>query len=385
MNRFRTYYHSLDKFLILRGVLCVMIIIYHSLPPRQFLYLGGYDLTWIYFANGAFAVYTFFILSGYLMGKNFFLGKYDLTFARIISFFKARARRIMPLYYFIFLIFALFAYTHLQFPKNWGFDLRVLTFTYTGVGTVHFNNAWWAISSEVEFYLLVPVLFYLIGKLFKYKFFYTLLILIIFLGFSALRLYFHLGSNRSLALENFISFPLVQYFDTFLVAFMLYPLVSFFPRIKQILGRRGIWSIAVFILMYFVTAYLLYQEAFRSNYGNQLYYALLPTLTILGMGLWVILADSAGQPIGIGNRKTDFLSVIKNPGLALEYLGLFSYGVFLWHMGILQTMGTLIVYDGRLYLYFAKTFLTIFWSIILAGITYFVIEKPFLAKKALPK
>jgi peptidoglycan/LPS O-acetylase OafA/YrhL len=71
--------NRLDPLLVLRGLACLMVTIIHCNPPRNSILFHGLDLSWLCFSNGLVAVWIFFCLSGYLMGKAFYTGRYRLT------------------------------------------------------------------------------------------------------------------------------------------------------------------------------------------------------------------------------------------------------------------------------------------------------------------
>lgn len=380
VKTFLKTFDSLDKFLILRGILCLMVIVYHSLPPRYFLHLGGLDLSWLIFANGAMAVWGFFLLSGYLIGKLFYLGKYDLDFKNLKQYFSSRARRIFPLYYFALLIFVLFAYSNLQFKNEWHHLASIITFSYDGTAPIAFNNAWWAISTEVQFYLIAPILFFLLKPILKLpKAAMGVAIFSLGLGFF-IRAYFHSDFPKPEIIYQLLRVPLVQNFDIFLFGFSLFPLLSQFGNLKEKLSKYRLFSIPLFLVLFFASAYWWYREPIRTYTENVAYFSLLPIISLIILGIMFLMWEASNQPIGSDADKIGF-SIFRRPFKLLEFFGLISYGVFVWHMAILQTEGSVFVYDKmHFYRYFLKTGLTIIFSLILATITYFLIEKPFLKK-----
>ncbi len=91
------YFGALDGF---RGVLAIMIAIYHTIWPTHF---NSSDL----FTNGPVLVDMFFVFSGFLM---FYLyGAKIKTRADGIGFIKRRFARIYPLHFFMLIVFTLYA------------------------------------------------------------------------------------------------------------------------------------------------------------------------------------------------------------------------------------------------------------------------------------
>ena len=119
------------------------------------------------FSHGAIAVWILFVLSGYLMVKVFYTKRYTVDFAGVIKFWRNRALRILPLYYFAVLILSIFVYPEVLKFSNWGYLLRVFTFTYhpyISFTAVKFNDVFWSLSTEMQFYLIIPFIYSLIKK-----------------------------------------------------------------------------------------------------------------------------------------------------------------------------------------------------------------------------
>ncbi|PLZ82363.1 acyltransferase, partial [Fischerella muscicola CCMEE 5323] len=176
-------HNRLDVLLALRGFACLMVVIIHCAPPRNALIYQHYDFSWLIFSHGAVAVWIFFCLSGYLMGKAFYTERYLSDVTGVIHFWRNRAIRILPLYYFAVLILSIFVYPDVLKFDNWGYLLRVCTFTYNpyiASSPVAFNDVFWSLSTEVQFYILVPFIYNLSKSLvFKQKHVIATAILII--------------------------------------------------------------------------------------------------------------------------------------------------------------------------------------------------------------
>ncbi|MDY6898451.1 MAG: acyltransferase, partial [Cyanobacteriota bacterium] len=157
--------NRLDALHALRGFGCLMVVIIHCAPPRKSIIYNDIDLSWLMFSHGAIAVWIFFILSGYLMGKVFYTKRYTADIAGVIKFWRNRFLRISPLYYFAVLILSIFVYPEILKFSSWGYLLRICTFTYhpyISFDVVKFNDVFWSLSTEVQFYLIVPFVYSLI-------------------------------------------------------------------------------------------------------------------------------------------------------------------------------------------------------------------------------
>ena len=139
--------NRLDTLLALRGFGCLKVVTIHCAPHRKSIIDNGLDLSWLMFSHGAIAVWIFFVLSGYLMGKAFYTKRYSVDVAGVINFWRNRALRIFPLYYFAVLILSIFVYPAVLKFYNWGYLFRLFTFTYhpyITFQTIKFNDVFWS-------------------------------------------------------------------------------------------------------------------------------------------------------------------------------------------------------------------------------------------------
>jgi peptidoglycan/LPS O-acetylase OafA/YrhL len=102
--------NHLDSLLTLPGVACFMVVISHYNAQKKAILYKNLDLTWLTFSFGFFGVWIFFCLSGYLMDKAFYTERYTVDLSGTPNFWRNRAIRIFPLYYFAVLILSLFVY-----------------------------------------------------------------------------------------------------------------------------------------------------------------------------------------------------------------------------------------------------------------------------------
>jgi peptidoglycan/LPS O-acetylase OafA/YrhL len=153
-----------DPLMGLRAMACAMVLLGH------YFFIGfpfkGHDLLQMLLIGSPWAgVWLFFTLSGYLMGKGFIHGRYTLDEAGCRLFFRNRILRIGPVYYVSIVLLSIYRYPEvLQWKHAWillemaVFDYRVLP--------INPNAILWSVSTEMQFYLLAPlmVLFLLYAK-----------------------------------------------------------------------------------------------------------------------------------------------------------------------------------------------------------------------------
>ena len=98
---------------------------------------------------GNTGVSLFFVLSGFLLVQPFILALRSGERLSIRSFYLARFLRIVPLYY----VAVLFAWL---VSGNTSSALQAALFIPVGFSIFPFSVPWWSLSTEVQFYLLLP-------------------------------------------------------------------------------------------------------------------------------------------------------------------------------------------------------------------------------------
>lgn len=145
----------------LRGVAILLVFSFHASGALGALHAGQEVSVLQAFATaGHTGVSLFFVLSAYLLSRPFLAGLADARTPDASSFFRRRALRIAPLYVFVVCVATLVsaggpadllrALPHLAFLSNvpaWS------------PGISAWSGVWWSLSTEVQFYLLLPLFF----------------------------------------------------------------------------------------------------------------------------------------------------------------------------------------------------------------------------------
>lgn len=239
---------------ILRAIAVLLVILFH--------------LEIQYFDNGFLGVDIFFVISGYLIAQLYNKGT-------AISFYKRRLKRLFPAY-IATLGITTFIVSIVAVPPDAMQQYDQLIFDFFGLSNIGFwlNNSYfasstfkpllnlWSLGVELQFYLIVPILFPLIHR---YKFlligaiFSSLLIALYMTGISPKHSFFLLpfrtwefllgafvawGSfNNSLKERNLITSLLLV---TTLFAMLLYPIENDSP--SSINGHPGFPALLVCII-----------------------------------------------------------------------------------------------------------------------------------------
>tara|TARA_B100000408_G_C10311089_1_gene228856 strand:+ start:5858 stop:6979 length:1122 start_codon:yes stop_codon:yes gene_type:complete len=173
---------SSSKYLVkltwLRGVAAILVVISHCIRTAQGRYddshpVGIHSDFIKVFDLGTFGVVLFFALSGatlYFSNKN-------LALSDTLAFFVKRFFRIWPAFAVALIVYALFRFIfqiyysktygnwiEYQFLQSFGYIdvLTYLTLSFNLIGEVGlFNNAFWSLPVEFQYYLFFPFLLFL--------------------------------------------------------------------------------------------------------------------------------------------------------------------------------------------------------------------------------
>ncbi len=341
--------HFLDS---TRGLAALMVIIFHvnGLYFFDITHWGQTNafniLTTIF--NGSDAVSYFFVLSGFVLSFKYFQSNFDEP---LLKYTARRLFRILPLYLIVVILSYLFlasGNSKMDFIK----ELNLFS------GSNKLVKPGWSLSVEICLSLLVPFMVILIKNDLKRSVFLLVVLILSYRWITCFTTHFLLGSM----LAYLVSMPTS---------------INFFSGILQSSGRR----IAIFLLL------------------------LLP----YSMRFWINLVPPLKTAVDTGceliNLQKDyfyfFLSafasfmviylVLKEPLLQkilslspLTYLGKISFSLYLVHYPLLKffetinPIGTELINGSHVQTLLAYQFIIIAASALVASLTYYAIEKPFM-------
>ncbi len=157
---------------LIRVLAIVSVILYHYPRNAENLILRALS------HYGNLGVDIFFVLSGFLIGGQVFSRLANDKNFNISDFFSRRFYRTLPLYFFVLLI-------HIFLNGADKYDWRFLFFLQNIGGLYYFTHSW-SLCVEEHFYLLFPLVIYLLQK-FKKLDSYLLLIGVLIIGTILLR------------------------------------------------------------------------------------------------------------------------------------------------------------------------------------------------------
>lgn len=344
---------------ILRSIAILTVLIGHSnhMLPEALKDISSK----IFFFDG---VTIFFVLSGFLIGniliKSF--NKEDVSTKTLSKFWINRWFRTLPPYLFILLVLVFTTYVleinhcgWTSFPSkkevlHYFFFLQNFSWP-----SFDFFLESWSLAVEEWFYILTPIVAFLIHKGFKVNIKYTFLVTIfLFLVFSLLIRYFKYMEFPDLDLDSHFRKQVVTRFDSLmlgvLAAYILYYHKAFWKEKKYYFLIVGLvlFLLPQIIGLNDIKAYLYVWSFLLESFAI---FCFLPLLHSI--------ADSKGIIYKI-----------------ITYISLISYSLYLLHFSFLQHT----VLNHYFYEYSDTTKWILYWvlSFSLGTIMYLYIEKPFM-------
>jgi len=330
-----------NNFDLIRLLLALTVFLVHS-----------YDLSLkselkpiTFFLNSGVAINSFFIISGFLVSLSYERSKSTL------DYFIKRIRRIYPAYLFVVLICALTATALSEVPPNRYFSSDLVKYLLANLSFLNMlhpelpgvftdnhvravNGALWSIRFEVTFYFFIPLIGYIFHRHSKHLGFLSIFIGI-FLSYVLLDFISAGLNNKVLSL---LAFHLPVQLLCFMCGVLLFHYFDFFDR-----NSLRLFLLAV--ICYIINKYLR-----------------VPILTPVFLSAITIFFACNFKYLGNFGRFGDL-----------------SYGVYLWHFPVLQTLISLKVFDSNPYAFLLAATMII---LVLAFLSWHIIEKPFLKRSS---
>jgi peptidoglycan/LPS O-acetylase OafA/YrhL len=328
----------------LRAIAVIPVILFHA----------GFEL----FSGGFVGVDIFFVISGYLITTIILIEKETGKF-KLVNFYSRRARRILPVLFFIIAFSTPFSFIYL-YPNDFQSFAKSIISTSTFTSNIFFwlESSYfdvgveykpllhtWSLAVEEQFYVLFPLAIMLFFR------FGNKPLQIILGGFFLLSLVLSQFGSLYSPTFNFYMLP-TRGWELLIGSFVAFYLLKK-PQIK---GNQLLSLIGLLLITYSVFEFDK-QTPFPSLY------ALVPTI-----GTALILLYSSTNTISYQLLSNKFL----------VYIGLISYSAYLWHQPIFALTRHAIPEDISTLTYIFLILLTLGLSVL----TYKFIENPFRKNKA---
>lgn len=308
----------------LRGLAIVLVLICHVWGNSGTPHLSFMNIDLTPLANmGKSGVILFFVLSGYLLFPSILRTSNGNNIA---SYFKRRFFRIVPAYYAALIFIVIFG-TGSSSALNI-FSHLFLTHTLFNSTFFGISGAFWSLGPEIQFYLFLPVLIYTIRFFFKktsHKVYTNVLLILIaaFVTYRFLYVYFlRTDENQLVGLGNFPTLA-----DSFLLGGLLSLLMPFFLNSKIEIKLRKISFI--YDAIAFLTFIPLSLWVFDYEVVHEKTSLFLSLNNLATSAYYIVLVFCVSQPT---SSLYSFFSL-----KPIQYLGKLSFGIFLWHLPILES------------------------------------------------
>ena len=318
--------------LLLRGLAAALVFTMHSgIVFGNNFKLGGSPFAWVVLSPAWLGMAMFFTLSGYLMGKGFYDRKYDESLPGVGLYLRNRFLRIVPLTFTVALLIVV-----LQAPGflvHSGLSrflvVRVGSFTFNGVNGPEGLGAFWSLSTEWQFYLIVPLVFVLAklilqrGRLLRLG----TLTAVVIAGGICIRWYVWSRHGGFAGWGQWIYTPLYTNLDIFLLGFLANWWRPHFKTVSTLMAR--VWPV-VLLLVCLGYSYVAYRALILGQTGWQAVFTLfLPSATALLL-----------MPVIIGMESLNLREAVRfrhrrRTATVLYWVGALTFPVYLIHSSIL--------------------------------------------------
>lgn len=320
--------------------LSIAFVLFSHVRYRNF---GIYDSP-----GGQIGVTIFFLISGYLITLLLINEEEKNNSISLKSFFFRRVIRIFPVYYFLLLTyFLLQSFSILHFSnESW-----ITSLTYTKYFNLKNGNEWesghfWSLSIEEHFYLIWPFIF-------KYqKKTRVLFAFLIILLITSIRLFTDINDLNILTRVD---------------AIMIGCLFAFYNSKLQhvVLNiKNRLYLIIPFCLLILFIVFKRILNIAESDINKHLIKAFIGSF-----GLFTDMAIGFIIIISINFKNNIWFKFLNNK--IVNYVGILSYSIYIWQQ---------LFFSFNLDLY-SKFPINLFFIFIVANISYYLIEKPFLKLK----
>jgi peptidoglycan/LPS O-acetylase OafA/YrhL len=347
----------------LRGWAILLVFFFHAWGISGGSTDAEPSLWFSYVAAGRTGVTLFFVISGFLLSIPWLraMQSPDVAMPSLKNYYAARVLRIVPLYYLaVFMACVVSGY--------WNAGFKAFTFQFIGFEIFPFSVVWWTLVTEVQFYLVLPLLIWLLASSGKSRLF-LLLVLILWGGVYIIQVL----NNPSG--EKIGSYLLTKSLFGRLPAFLLGMLAAWaFLRVRAMPILQANWvrvlGAVIILLALFLNGVVLRHTVLLGEWKSEsnwhehhIYEAILWSVVLLVLVLT--------RPL--------FYRVIANSVLAV--VGKLSYSLYLWHVPILfyviyPTKERIGVGFSESVLAYLLAFAALLLSLVASLLTYRFIELP---------
>jgi len=348
---------------------------------RFFAFLAVFLFHLDFFEFGYMGVHAFFVLSGFLLTPIILQMKQHLPTKRyFINFYGRRSLRIFPLYFSYLIAISIIAYVALEY---FNYDLNdrlartqeqiiyAVTYTYnfftmsSSYEQTQTITHFWSLAVEEQFYLLWPLVIFLLHKNSLKK---TLIVIIIAAPILRFLLAQLVLTNNEM---GFNSVDMVVYTFTF-SSFDAFAVGGYFALYGKNINNFAILAAFLAIIsLGFATDYLIGVKFDLRSFG---YHSFMRDgyKYVWGFSLFSILFAA----ILVNIRDKKFIPIVFENKL-MAYLGKISYGLYVYHFPIVYFLG----HELSALSFYLRAPILLILTIAISALSFHLLEIHFLKAK----
>ena len=319
----RHQYVNGDPLLFLRALFCLLVLLQHGFGITfQAESLGQHlfsEWVWLLLPSAWMGVWGFFVLSGYLMGKSFFTGAYPINKEGILGFYKNRLIKIVPGYFLVLALGGLLLEPEIFDYKNLWILASTALFDYDGALPLNPVGALWSIATEMQFYVICPIVALLIATLNFKKYSLAKNFIFLVLLFGIMMVYRLINFiDGGYYWKTAVMTPVVGNLDLFFGGMILSYILT--------RDRKNIFSVFIGLILsfmfYIFGAYVVSSIFIGKNWLWKIGY-FGPTLTGLSVLLIITIFET-----NISEKLKNYLIIFIKKS---SFFGLITYEIYLLH------------------------------------------------------
>lgn len=365
-----------DPLLTLRGLACLLVMFGHGLPLVFLPTLDPLQLSaWPLMGSAWAGVWVFFVLSGYLMGKGFYSGRYGISREKIGNFYKNRFKRIAPIYYTVLFLVGVLTVPGMYSLEHLWELVALALFSQQNGASMPIVGALWSVQTEVAFYALVPLLFCTIGMAVRRVSPLLLVPAVFAIGIIYRGVAIELATQYGWVDRALV--PLIANLDLFLSGMLLNWIVPLVPQRAVKVSLLGC-GLAILLVGYFALTFV-YSRVAVPNADAQVYMNAImysgPTIVAIFTSALIVIFEChvrSGQQAG---------AISKTIVRRTQYIGTVSYAAYAWHEPIFLHVRSSLPKDIGFYQAFIGFLVALGVTIFISIASYKLIEKQFEKQK----
>jgi peptidoglycan/LPS O-acetylase OafA/YrhL len=320
------FFPSVD---ILRGFAAISVLVYHVIEHFKWITFPKSGLLF-WFRIGGMGVDLFFVISGFVIGLSAFSAIDKLGESGFRSVFsKRRFFRIAPLYYLTLLVYLVFVTRTFSLEAH-GYNIILHVFFAQSFFVDYFgaiNGPNWSVSIEMQFYLLILFIAPCIRLAKCWKI--ACVFILIAWCWRVACFYFVQSDGPQGVFPLFVATSqLPGMLDVFCIGLLLARFIRSDTGLS-LLEKNKSWN------------WILLSAAVSAIVSSFVLYVYLKNASYWGLPLMVIFFKT---PLALAYASVVFVACTLNNGswlkvtTPLRYMGVLSYGIYLWHLPVLLSV-----------------------------------------------